>query len=156
MLLLDHAMRPHLRSVICTRCTLSRPISHRAYRKSPSGTPLCVGREIACDDNKVVNFLVGKWLECTKSAAKGEHDMKMFCSIALSLVCAPKTRTKTTAKGRKKKHVGFRILEPLWTRIFAFFLSYEMFLLGSSEKMIAILEGGWLSQKAEQEGDKAS
>ena len=51
-------MRPHLRSVFYTRCTLSRPISHRAHRKSPFGNRRCVGRVIACDDKKRLIFLV--------------------------------------------------------------------------------------------------
>lgn len=36
--------------VICTRCTLSRPISHRTYRKSLFGNHRCVDRVIACND----------------------------------------------------------------------------------------------------------
>ena len=33
-------------------CTLPRPVSHRAWRKSPFGNRRRVGREIHCDDKK--------------------------------------------------------------------------------------------------------
>ena len=56
MLLLGHAMRPHLCVLSAQSCTLSRPASHRACRKSPFGNCRYVGRAIANDDKTLLIF----------------------------------------------------------------------------------------------------
>lgn len=56
MLLLDHAIRPHICALSAQSCTLSWSISHIECRKSPFGTLRRVGRAMPCDDNNLSSF----------------------------------------------------------------------------------------------------
>ena len=91
--LFDHETSPT--SVICTHCTLSRPICHKAHWKSPFRNRRGVGRAIACDDNKIGIFLVRSDSSVRNSLQiRGRHDKVLFHCLEPNLRAKTKLKTE--------------------------------------------------------------
>ena len=123
MLLLDHAMRPHLRSVICTRCTLPRPLSHTKHTGRVCLEIAAVWAEkSSAMIKKTVHFLVQSGSSVRNPTVFFFPSFVVVSSFFLAGRLGSRQWNKTFSS-RTRTCSGFRTLESLPTRKLTMLLS---------------------------------